>query len=149
MRSRHPSEGDLPDGGLTSACGRRRRVAEEVTGATPSSQLKGRSLLPIDTEEFSFGSQVSTDEFGRHSGDTISYWHPDWPDVRHPSMDSAPFNLDSRCIFLADGKESLLQQPTQSALSALAGCWLAICSFIFCCISFGVGSAMWVATIHM
>ena len=103
----------------------------------------------MDTEEISVGSQVSTDEFGRHSGSTISYWHADWPDVRHPCMDSAPYNLGSRCIFLADGKQFPSHQTTQSALAALAACWLAICSFIFCCISFGVGSAMWVATIHM
>ena len=40
------------------------------------------------------------------------------------------------------------KQP-QSALAGLAAGWLAVCSFIFCCISFGVGSAMWVATIHI
>ena len=140
----------MPDGGPTSACGRRRRVAEGVTGATPApSQLKGRSLLPIDTGELSVGSQFSTDESARHSGGTITYCLADWPDVRHPSLDSAPYNLDSRCIFLADGKQFPSHQPTQSALAALAACWFAICSFIFCCISFGVGSAMWVATIHI
>jgi hypothetical protein len=35
------------------------------------------------------------------------------------------------------------------ALAARAACMLAICSFIFCCISLGVYSAMWVATIQL
>jgi hypothetical protein len=39
--------------------------------------------------------------------------------------------------------------PIQEALAARAACWLAICSFIFCCISLGVGCAMWVATIQV
>ncbi len=42
-----------------------------------------------------------------------------------------------------------LRAATQEALAARAACWLAICSFIFCCISLGVGSAMWVATIQV
>ena len=42
-----------------------------------------------------------------------------------------------------------LKKVPQSALAARAACWLAICSFIFCCISLGVGSAMWVATIQV
>jgi hypothetical protein len=44
------------------------------------------------------------------------------------------------------------EDATQEPLAARAVCWLAICSicsFIFCCISLGVGSAMWVATIHV
>jgi hypothetical protein len=38
---------------------------------------------------------------------------------------------------------------TQEPLAARAACWLAICSFIFSCISLGVGCAMWVATIQV
>jgi hypothetical protein len=38
---------------------------------------------------------------------------------------------------------------TQEPLAARAASWLAICSFIFCCISLGVGCAMWVATIQV
>jgi len=42
-----------------------------------------------------------------------------------------------------------LEVATQEPLAARAACWLAICSFIFCCISLGVGCAIWVATIQV
>src|ERR1700688_4390209 len=46
------------------------------------------------------------------------------------------------------GSPARLNYATQ-ALAARADCWLAICSFIFFCISLGVGCAMWAATIQM
>jgi hypothetical protein len=42
-----------------------------------------------------------------------------------------------------------LNKKDQDAPAARAACWLAICSIIFCCISLGVGCAMWVATIQV
>ena len=54
---------------------------------------------------------------------------------------------------MADGPSqpdwSGLNRKDQEALAARAACWLTICSFIFCCISLGVGCAMWVATIQV
>ena len=40
-------------------------------------------------------------------------------------------------------------ERTQEPLAARAACGLAICSFIFCCISLGVGSAICVAIIQL
>jgi hypothetical protein len=48
----------------------------------------------------------------------------------------------------SDAQPSLMD-ASQEPLAARAACWLTICSFIFCCISLGVGSAMWVATIQV
>src|SRR5690349_14578175 len=49
---------------------------------------------------------------------------------------------------LADCRVSQAE-TTQEALAARAACGLAICSFIFCCISLGVGSATCVAIIQL
>ncbi len=38
--------------------------------------------------------------------------------------------------------DSSRNKKDQEALAARAACWLTICSFIFCCISLGVGCAM-------
>ena len=44
----------------------------------------------------------------------------------------------------------ILKDATQEPLAAArAACWLAICSFIFFCISLDVGCAVWVATIQV
>ena len=41
------------------------------------------------------------------------------------------------------------QEPLAARAAGWLAIWLAICSFIFCCISLGVGCAMWVATIQV
>ena len=69
------------------------------------------------------------------------------PAASRPAMSTRPNAALTRLVL--EKGNGAWTKPTQSALAALAACWLAICSFIFCCISFGVGSAMWVATTHM
>jgi hypothetical protein len=46
-------------------------------------------------------------------------------------------------------RSTRLKDANQEPLAAWAAYWLAICSFILCCISLGVGCAVWVATIQM
>jgi hypothetical protein len=62
-----------------------------------------------------------------------------------------PFSLDHLASFVSVGPVSFttVKDATQEPLAARAACWLAICSFIFCCISLGVGCALWVATIQV
>jgi hypothetical protein len=52
-------------------------------------------------------------------------------------------------IVPANPTGAVWNRKDQEALAARAACWLTICSFIFCCISLGVGCAMWVATIQV